>query len=187
MIRKFISLAFAGLIIASCGNKSGKVTTSTLNAENIQFASLVENPGNYIDKDIVVEGKVVHVCPHTGKKMFIVGENPDVMLYITAGENTPKFPMELLGSTISVEGHISRAVAPEMPAGEMAGGEMAAAEMMDPGMGTGACSDTCQKASETSAGLPQMAAAECETEAALAKQPVLADLMMVYNKHTLVK
>ena len=27
----------------------------------------------------------------------------------------------------------------------------------------------------------------CETAKALASQPVLADLMMVYNKHTLVK
>jgi hypothetical protein len=182
MIRNIISLAFAVLIMASCGNNSGKVTTSVVNAENVKFASLVENPGNYIDKDIIIEGKVVHVCPHTGKKMFIVGENPDVMLYISAGENTPKFPMELLGSTISVEGHIDRVVGADVAAGEMTVGKM-----MEPNMGTGACSDSCEKASETSDGLKQAAGAECETETALAKQPVLADLMMVYNKHTLIK
>ena len=38
------------------------------------------------------------------KKMFIVGENPDVRLFIAAGENMPKFPMELLGSEVIVEG-----------------------------------------------------------------------------------
>ena len=27
--------------------------------------------------------------------MFIVGENPDIMLCVSGGENNPKFPMEL--------------------------------------------------------------------------------------------
>jgi hypothetical protein len=182
MIRKIISIVCAGLLITSCGNKSGKATTASLNAENVQFTALVENPGNYVDKDIIVTGKVVHVCPHTGKKMFIVGDNPDVMLYITAGDNVPKFPMDLQGSTISVEGHISRAVNTEMTAEKMSG-----EKMMNADMGAGACSDTCEKAGESVAGSAQIASAECETEAALAKQPALADLMMVYNKHTLVK
>ena len=44
------------------------------------------------------------------------------------------------------------------------------------------CADTAQKAKEAKA-----AKAECETEAALAKQTALADLVMVYGKHTVVK
>jgi hypothetical protein len=177
MIKKILSLAVAVLLIASCGNKSGKETTSSSKAENVKFAALIENPGNYIDKDIIVEGKVVHVCPHTGKKMFIVGDNPDVMLYISAGENAPKFPMDLLGNTIAVEGHISRVVTAEKPAGEM----------MKPLMETAACCDSSAKSGEACVDSSKMTAAECETESALAKQTALADLMMIYNKHTLVK
>jgi len=177
MIRKIFSLFIAAFLIASCGNKTGKMTTSSMNPENVRFASLVENPGNYIDKNIVIEGKVVHVCPQTGKKMFIVGDNPDVMLYITAGENSPKFPMDLLGSTITVEGQITRVVTPEKPE----------AEMMNASPETAACCDSTAKSGVACADSTMMAGAECETETALAKQTALADLMMVYNKHTLVK
>jgi hypothetical protein len=177
MFKKTLSLAVAVLLIASCGNKSGKETMSSSKAENVKFASLIENPGTYVDKNIIVEGKVVHVCPHTGKKMFIVGDNPDVMLYISAGENDPKFPMDLLGSTIAVEGHISRVVTAEKPAGEM----------MSPGMETEACCDSSAKSGEACVDSSKMAVAECETETVLAKQTALSDLMMIYNKHTLVK
>ena len=176
MVKKIFTFVIVALIVASCGNKTNKgvseKTPGNEPAVNVQFASLIENPGNYIDKNIIVEGKVVHVCPHTGKKMFIVGDNPDVMLYVSADENTPKFPMELLGSKISVEGRIAQAVTAEKPA----------EEAMNPGMETAACAGSMACADST-----KMTGAECETEIALAKQPALADLMMIYNKHTVVK
>lgn len=181
MTGRIFSLVIAVLLLSACGNKSGKEVSDksagTEQAVNVKFTALVENPGNYIDKNIAVEGKVVHVCPHTGKKMFIVGENPDVMLYVSAGENTPKFPMELLGSNISVEGRIERVVTAEKPSeGKMMMGMEAGAGCDSTGKKGVACADSLIKS-----------AAECETEAALAKQTVLADLMMIYNKHTLVK
>lgn len=183
MIRKFIPFVITALLLSSCGNKTGKGTAENASgsekAVNVQFASLIENPGNYINKNIVVEGKVVHVCTETGKKMFIVGDNPDVMLYVSAGDKIPKFPMELLGSKISVEGRIAQAVTADKPA---------AMNAMDQGMMMGkACADTCKKAGMACCDSTKMAAAECETETALAKQVALADLMMIYNKHTLVK
>jgi hypothetical protein len=181
MTRRIFSLVIAVLLLSACGNKSGKeVSDKTKGAEqavNVQFTALVENPGNYIDKNIVVEGKVVHVCLQTGKKMFIVGENPDVMLYVSAGENTPKFPTELLGSKISVEGRIERVVTAEKPA----------EEKMNMEMKTGACCDSTTKSGMACGDSTKKSAAECETETALAKQTVLADLMMIYNKHTVVK
>ena len=85
----------------------------------VEFASLVENPDSYVGKNIVVEGKVVHVCTESGKKLFIVGENPDISLFIAAGENMPKFPLELLGSQVIVEGTITKVGGtPAMAAGE---------------------------------------------------------------------
>ncbi|MCK7474993.1 MAG: hypothetical protein MZV49_18975 [Rhodopseudomonas palustris] len=77
----------------------------------VEFASLISDPSGYVGKNISVEGKVVHVCTHSGKKLFITGENPDVRLYIQAGEEMPKFPMELLGSEIVVEGTLTQPVA----------------------------------------------------------------------------
>jgi len=159
MIRKFFSIVAAAVILTSCGN-TGKKEAATKNsipgdAQKVEFASLIENPENYINKKISVEGKVVHVCMHSGKKLFITGENPDIRLYIQAGEEMPKFPTELLGSEIVVEGTLTRV------AGIPEGGEMMMAE------------NTANKVSGDT----------CETAKALASQPVLTDLMMVYNRH----
>jgi hypothetical protein len=152
-------------IFTSCGNTGNKEVSATAegtdNAVKVEFASLVENPDNFVGKNIVVTGKVVHVCTESGKKLFIVGENPDIRLFIAAGENMPKFPLELLGSEVTVEGTITKVGgAPEMAAGEK----------------------HAMKVAEGTA--KPMAADSCETETALAKQSSLANVIMDYKRHT---
>jgi hypothetical protein len=173
MTRKVISLIISVVILSSCGNKTAKNTASTTDQPvKVEFAALTANPADYIGKNIVVEGKVVHVCPHTGKKLFVVGENPDIMLYVQAGDSNEKFPMELQGSKISVEGRLERVAGAEKPASEPAAMGM---EIEKSGCSE-MCADTAKKEKE-----------ECETEAALAKQTAIADLVMVYTRHTVVK
>jgi hypothetical protein len=158
MLKKIISLSVIAMLVLSCGNKGKKeVPQSAGGTESIkvEFASLLANPSEYVGKNISVEGKVVHVCTQSGKKIFITGENPDVRLYVQAGEEMPKFPMELLGSEIVVEGTLTQPVTVAMTGGE--------------GIAKTVGADTC------------------ETAKALAAQPVLSDLMMVYNKHSVVK
>lgn len=177
MSKRFLPLMIAALLLASCGSKSGKeASKADENAVKVEFASLVANPYDYVDKNISVEGKVVHVCMHTGKKMFIVGENPDIRLFISAGENAPKFPTELVGSQITVEGHLEKVVTADKPAE----GTMTAS------LEVAANSDTTKKAEAAVAGTPK-AEADCATEAAVSQQSSLGDLMMIYNKHEVVK
>ncbi len=170
MLKKIISLSIIALLVLSCGNKTRKADPQSAGGTEsvkVEFASLISDPMAYVGKNISVEGKVVHVCTHSGKKLFITGENPDVRLYIQAGEEMPKFPMELLGSEIVVEGTLTQPVAASMAEGEgMPQGE---------GMKEGE-------------GMAKTAGADtCETAKALASQPVLSDLMMIYNKHSVVK
>jgi len=165
MKRLIILLAIFCLILSSCGNNGKKEVSSnstiTGKSEKVEFAALVANPDNYIGKNIIVNGKVVHVCTETGKKMFIVGENPDIRLYIAAGENISKFPMELLGSEITVEGMITKVSnASSVESKENNMGEMKEGEMK---MGK----DTCQ------------------TETALVAQTSMSDIRMIYKSHTL--
>ncbi|MFO7619925.1 MAG: hypothetical protein R6W81_01490 [Bacteroidales bacterium] len=162
MIRNIVSILAVALVLTSCGNKGSKISSSEADgsAAKVEFASLVEHPEDFVGKNISVEGKVVHVCMHSGKKMFIVGENPDIRLFITAGEDMPKFPTELLGSQIVVEGTIEQS-APAAPAEQSAEKGMHAE-------GTA---------------MAEASTDSCENEAALARQPALRDLMMVYNRH----
>lgn len=165
MIRRIFSFVIIAAVISSCGNTGKKAASSKVedssNAVKVEFASLIENPDSYVGKNIIVEGKVIHVCTETGKKLFIVGENPDISLYIAAGENMPKFPMDLLGSNVIVEGVISKAgSSPEMAtAGKPEA--MMAEEMAKP-----------------------MGADTCVTEKALAKQASLSNIKMDYIRHT---
>jgi len=162
MTRNLVSILAIALVINACGNTGNKKSSAGTDgsAAKVEFAALVEHPADFLGKKISVEGKVVHVCMQSGKKMFIVGENPDIRLFITAGEDMPKFPTELLGSEIVVEGTIEKTATnepagPETEKGMHAEGTAMAAANAD----------------------------SCENEAALARQPVLSDLMMVYNKH----
>jgi hypothetical protein len=165
MIKRFLALCFAAAVISSCGNTGTKETSAKTEtkaaAEKVEFASLIANPDNYLGKNIVVEGKVVHVCMETGKKLFIVGENPDVRLYIQAGEDMPKFPMELMGSTVVVEGKLTKPIAAAM---------------------TSEHKGMAMEGEKKAEGAEKTAA--CETETALAGQSALASVVMEYTSHT---
>ncbi len=153
MIKKVLALTVVAVFIAACGNNATNNTTVSDNPEaaEVTFASLTENPGDYVGKEITVEGKVVHVCMNSGKKMYIVGEDPDIRLFISAGDNVTKFPTDLLGSVIKVTGVFQKVEA---------GAEM-------------------EKEHEDS-----VEGEACETEEAMAKQTVLADMMLSYKEHT---
>jgi len=213
MIRKILSLAIVVLLVSSCGNK-----TTSVKPIKVEFAALIENPVNYIDKNIKVEGKVVMVCPRTGREMFIVGKDPDIMLKVASGENSPKFPSDLVGSIISVEGRLEKVNSAEKTSEEARDTTMAKAaccgDSAKMGMKKAACCGDSAKMGMKKAGCCGKSAkmgmkkaaccgdsakmgmekadtvkkaAFCKTEAALAKQSSLSDLMMIYNKHEVVK
>jgi hypothetical protein len=168
MMKRIFSFVILAAVIASCGNSGKKEasakTGDTSGAVKVEFASLVKNPDEYVGKSIIVEGKVVHVCMETGKKLFIVGENPDISLYIAAGENISKFPMELLGTNVTVEGVITKVGGPALAANESKEGTMKDMK--------------CVGDSAT------MGGPACETEKNLAGQSSLANIVMEYKSHT---
>lgn len=106
-MKKILGLIIITSLFVACGNTTGEkaaVAEGNEGVEHVTFANITESPDQYLGKEINIEGKVVHVCMHSGKKMYIVGEDPDIRLFISAGEEVPKFPTDLLGSEISVTG-----------------------------------------------------------------------------------
>jgi hypothetical protein len=174
MLKRFIYFVTVAAILSSCGNASKKEASSTTEGSEgtakVEFASLASTPDTYVGKTITVQGKVVHVCTESGKKLFIVGENPDVRLYIQAGENMPKFPMDLLGSTVVVEGLVTK-----IGATAMAGEEKPAGEGMHAGGGMHSGEGAMKAGSDS-----------CATETALAAQTTLANIVMEYKSHTVL-
>ncbi|MEE4114535.1 MAG: hypothetical protein V2I37_00085 [Marinilabiliaceae bacterium] len=167
MIKRLFGFIIMAAVVVSCGSNTEKKTDAAAEeaAQQIEFASLIDDPAAYLEKEITLEGNVVHVCKHSGKKMFIVGENPDIRLYISAGEEVPKFPMELLGSNVTVTGLLSK---------------VEAGEKMGEGAGEGEHKEGEMAGNTAMAG---SADEDCETEAAVAAQPVLADYVLHYVSH----
>ena len=166
MIKKLFGLTLMAAMFVSCGTSTDKNEAAETEKEiaKVEFASLIEDPAEFEGKEISLEGKVVHVCKHSGKKMFIVGENPDIRLFISAGEEVAKFPMELQGSIVAVTGKLAKVeVGEKHGEGEHKEGE--------------------HKEGEGKEGEAEEGEA-CETEAAIAAQPVLADYVLHYASHT---
>ena len=59
---------------------------------------------SFVDKPVIIEGTVLHLCKHGGKRMFIVDGTDSVRVEITAGQDITKFEESLVGSRVRVFG-----------------------------------------------------------------------------------
>ncbi len=105
MIKKVLGLFVVIAVMASCASKEQK--TEQANEQEIAKLTVDEVAGDmlsHVDKEIVIKGTVNHVCSHGGKRMFIMGENPDVAIRITPSKEIGVFEKELEGSHVMVTG-----------------------------------------------------------------------------------
>ena len=106
MIKKITFLAIISLFILSATSvyAQDKTTATTDKITVVKPDNFQDVAADLVGKEVEIEGMVVHVCKHGGKKMFIIGENPDVSVKITASDKVSVFEPELEGSTVHVKG-----------------------------------------------------------------------------------
>lgn len=102
-MNRAIILALLAILVLSCSQQAEKEVTTEENFEVVELSSFIDNTETYIDKKVALEGNVVHVCRHGGKKMFIV-DSQDRRIKITCGQEIPAFDLELEGSLVKVNG-----------------------------------------------------------------------------------
>lgn len=101
-----ILFSSALLFLFSCKtpvNESNK--EMKLFPENIQAFTVSEvlaDADNHVDKEIIFEGLVNHVCSHSGKRCFLVDGNNSIR--VEAMGNIASFNRELSGNKIMVKG-----------------------------------------------------------------------------------
>lgn len=93
-------VAFAAVLFA-CTSKPK--TTADASTEAQTIVQILENAENLVDKDVVVTGRVNHVCSHSGKRCFIADSLGNSIRIEATGELT-SFDRELSGSTITAKG-----------------------------------------------------------------------------------
>ena len=100
-------LVSAGTLFAQDSKKSVQMTaTSDSKVVTIAPEKFQEYAAENVGKEVEIQGMVVHVCKHGGKKMFIIGEDPEKRVKITASDKVNVFEPEFEGSTIMVVGII---------------------------------------------------------------------------------
>ncbi len=105
MIKKVLGILAVSAIIVSCTNKEQKKEAySDKEVTKVTVDQVMTDMQTFVDKDLVIVGTVNHVCSHGGKRMFIMGEDPEVALKITPSEEIGVFEKELEGSHVIVAG-----------------------------------------------------------------------------------
>ena len=109
MIKKLFSMVVIASFFAACGSnvkKADEVVKITVN-------DFTTNPELYVDKQIEITGTATHVCKEGGKRLFIIGTDPEQRVKIETGAELSSFPVELEGSDVIVSGVVSKLVVDE--------------------------------------------------------------------------
>jgi hypothetical protein len=124
MMKKITVFAILGfmLLTATAINAQDKTTVVSADTKVLTISpeKFQEMAVNNVGKEVEIQGLVVHVCKHGGKKLFIVGDDPEKRVKITASDKVSVFAPELEGSTIWVKGIVEPLTEEELPEAEKA-------------------------------------------------------------------
>ena len=104
MYKLYAIVAIAALLIISCNKDASKTPEQTAEIKVLKLEDLAKDDFEYKSGDVTVEGLCVHVCAHSGKKMFIVGKDENNKLQIFTSEKIATFDKNLEGNNIQVTG-----------------------------------------------------------------------------------
>lgn len=105
MIKKVFGILLTLAVFAACTNQGQKSEETKENEiAAVTVDEVAADMTAFVDKNIVIKGTVNHVCSHGGKRMFIMGKDPDVAIKITPNDEIGVFEKELEGSHVKVTG-----------------------------------------------------------------------------------
>lgn len=105
----FLSFAILVFLFSGCAKSEKQSTTENLadttaaQPEVVDLAILIANPTQYDGKEVAIQGTVVHVCKHSGKRLHLMGADETTKLRVEAGD-IGQFAKELEGSDIIARG-----------------------------------------------------------------------------------
>lgn len=111
-MKQVFILAAAILLITACNKtQSDQAGNADANATQVESTSkvytldeLLNNAGELLGETVTVRGSVTHTCKHSGKRCFIVGEDPNLTMRVEAKGEIGGFNRELVGSELAITG-----------------------------------------------------------------------------------
>lgn len=104
---KNLTIIFAIIFSFSLFGQVEKLGKDISLTEKTKISDIVANPESYLDKIVLVEGKVLDVCPKAGCWMELQGEN-ETKIRIKVKDGDIVFPVSAVGSTALAEGKVYR-------------------------------------------------------------------------------
>ena len=84
---------------AGCPQAAKETGTMIVSVDSVQ-----KNPEKYFDKTIALQGRVIHTCKVSGKKMFLAGSDEQILIRVNAGDNISRFDESLQGEIVIAKG-----------------------------------------------------------------------------------
>ncbi len=113
MLKRLFLFAIVAVIFASCGNQPQKSTNETNDVQEVTEVIKITptdfdtKAAELVDQEVTMEGTVVHVCSHGGKRMFLVDENSEARIKVEIdGDSDAAFKTEIEGAVVSVVGKV---------------------------------------------------------------------------------
>lgn len=111
-MKRIIYLAAAVLMITftSCGNKTAEKETETQETSVVDInkgqsvEAILDSAASNVGKEVVIRGIVDHTCSHSGRRCFILGNDPELTMRVEAKGNIGGFNRELSGSELAIKG-----------------------------------------------------------------------------------
>lgn len=99
------------LLLAGCGNNVSQqqqiVTEASIQTETaLNISQLMVMASDNVDKEVIIEGVVTHVCKHSGKRCFLKDTTTNTSIRVEAKGEIGGFNSEMNGSQIMVKGII---------------------------------------------------------------------------------
>jgi len=103
--RLFPLLVLILFTIAAC-NHGTKEAGSAIKNDTTRLAVLTfeKQADSCVDKPVIIDGTVLHLCKHGGKRMFLVDGSDSIRIEVTTGPKIAKFDDALVGSRVRVFG-----------------------------------------------------------------------------------
>jgi hypothetical protein len=103
MLKKMSTLLF-GIVILSTYFFGVPGQDADVKPVKLTIEEFETKAGDLVDQMVEIEGTVVHVCRHGGKRLFMIGEKPEPQIKVTTGDKISAFDVKLEGSDIVAEG-----------------------------------------------------------------------------------
>lgn len=110
-MKKLMYFAAAALMFTftSCGSKQSEKpaveeTQLVDVTKSLSVEQILDSADQYVGKEIVIKGIVDHTCTHSGRRCFILGNDPALTMRVEAKGNIGGFNRELAGSVLAIKG-----------------------------------------------------------------------------------